>query len=197
MTLLKRLRKFFKSKTIRVDPKTFDALMALSKEITEQDNRFTALPLLFQVQSEETVAAYEGTGTKSWIDEDCDIMSKDRIKEVITESEQWKEYTEIALVKLAKSDSFSKMSNEEKEDTMYNNLPYYEKESILEGLDCRIVEETTKEVYTNAFFIAKACELHIKQNLHRYNRPICYTKHAWRNPEMELVAKFITGLTKT
>ena len=46
----------------------------------------------------------------------------------------------------------------------------------------------------NAFLTAKGCKDHIEKNSYHYNDPIDYLNCAWRNPEMELISKFLCGL---
>jgi hypothetical protein len=41
----------------------------------------------------------------------------------------------------------------------------------------------------------KACKKHIECNSHHYNEPVDYLSYASRNPELEMVQKFIMGLT--
>jgi hypothetical protein len=49
-----------------------------------------------------------------------------------------------------------------------------------------------KEIYKNAFFTAKACDDHIRRNAHHYSEKACsYGASAWRNPEIELIHKFL------
>lgn len=50
--------------------------------------------------------------------------------------------------------------------------------------------------YQNTFLTARACQKHIDANDYHYNKPVVYLNHAWRNPEMELVSKFLCELSK-
>ena len=52
-----------------------------------------------------------------------------------------------------------------------------------------------EEKYSNAFFTAKACKEHIRLNHYHYKEPRDYLSFGFRNPELELVFKFLCGLT--
>jgi len=47
----------------------------------------------------------------------------------------------------------------------------------------------------NSFLTSKACDEHIRLNSHNLSSPTNYLSHAWRNPEMETVIKFLCELT--
>jgi hypothetical protein len=49
--------------------------------------------------------------------------------------------------------------------------------------------------YTNHFLTAKAAEEHLRLNDYHYHKDAdVYLKHAWRNPEMEIMSEFLCGL---
>ena len=129
-------------KTIEVSDEMYDDLMALSKEMLLQDNRSTAMPHIFQIQTTEEVAAYEGCGTTKWIGDEGEEVDED-------------------------------------------------------AEDARSYQVTTEQRYQNTFFTAKACDEHIRLNHYHYKSPVCYLNHAWRNPEMDLVSKFLCELSGT
>jgi hypothetical protein len=52
-----------------------------------------------------------------------------------------------------------------------------------------------KEKLENAFLTEKACKKHIELNYYHYCKPVDYLNHAFRNPELEQVLKFICQLT--
>lgn len=55
----------------------------------------------------------------------------------------------------------------------------------------KIIETCDRE---NCFLTEKACKEHIESNHYHYTDPKDYLNHAWRNPEMELISKFLCGL---
>ena len=59
----------------------------------------------------------------------------------------------------------------------------------------RRLEVTTEDRYQNTFFTAKACQEHIDSNDYHYKSPDVFLNHAWRNPEMELIATFLCELS--
>jgi len=67
-------------------------------------------------------------------------------------------------------------------------------DALLEENGWYKLDEEENEVYTNTFFTAKACQEHIDKNDYHYSSPIVYLKHAWMNPEMELVSEFLCNL---
>ena len=64
-----------------------------------------------------------------------------------------------------------------------------------ENHNYRKVNVTTIHEYENAFFTEKAAREHIRINGHNLNEPRTYVNHAYRNPEMELIIKFLRSLT--
>jgi len=78
-------------KTIEVTDEMHDFLMELSKELTTQDNRCTAMPYFFQIQETVEVPTGDGMGDEEvWV---CDgeICLRDEvdIKEAIFEYKEW------------------------------------------------------------------------------------------------------------
>ena len=130
------------------------------------------MPYYFQVQTTKQVAVPEGCGTEAWHYDDCTIETDKEIIDAIYEY---------------KSGKLSKKKIKELAD--------YEKENILENAGWEKCYYDYEKQYDNSFFTAKACELHIKANKHNYNEPHSYLQHAYRNPEMELVLRFLCGLT--
>ena len=53
-------------KQIEVTDEMYDFLMKLSIEINAQDNRSTAMPYFFQIQTKEQVPTMESCGTEAW-----------------------------------------------------------------------------------------------------------------------------------
>lgn len=157
-------------KNIEVSDEMHDFLMELSKEINTQDNRATAKPYFFQIRTQEEVHVAEGCGTKCWHYDGSKIVTEDEINETIAE------YKELNVENI-------------------EGLPDYEKEEILEDAGWQKANFDYKDEYQNAFLTAKACKEHIRLNHYHYHEPVDYLTHAFRNPELEMVLKFICGLT--
>lgn len=157
-------------KTIEVSDEMYEFLMNLSKELNTQDHRSTAMPYFFQIQTQEKVPAAEGCGTDAWFYDGSMIETDDELAEAISE------YKEISI-----------------EDAKL--LSWHEKEAALEEAGYRKVNYEMKEQYQNAFLTSKACDDHIRANKHHYKSPVNYLTHAFRNPELETLIKFICELT--
>lgn len=159
-------------KTIEISDEMYASLMELSKEIANQDHRATAMPYFFQIQTKELIHVPEGNGTMCWVYDGVSIESEEEINQALYE---WKSEA-VPLEEIAKMDEF-------------------EKESMMEeaGYWKAWYDHTYK--YQNSFFTAKGCKQHIKENHYHYTEPTDYLNHAGRNPEMELVMKFLCELS--
>ena len=157
-------------KTIEVTDEMYEFLINLSNELTTQDNRATAMPYIFQIQTQEEVPAMEGNGNVAWFYDGSKIESEQEITEAIAE------YKGLDIEDVSKYYGF-------------------EREAILEDAGYRKIYYDTKEQYQNAFLTSKACDRHISENAYHYNKPVNYLSHAFRNPELETLLKFVCGLT--
>jgi hypothetical protein len=167
-------------KTIQVTDEMHDALMALSKEMTTQDNRGTAIPHLFQIKETNKVPAHDGFGDKLFYNQDLELELRDseEIKEWICENIDTLEVSEDVNT----FDIINVMDDSELNEILLDNnfSEFYDSDG---------------HTYSNAFFTSKACDEHIRINRHNLHQPINYLNHAFRNPEMELVSKFLCELT--
>lgn len=159
-------------KQINITDEMYNSLMELSKELNTQSHRSTAMPYFFQIQTTKKVAVPEGNGTIGYAYDGSTIETEEEINQVIFEYKDEK----IPLKEIAK------MNN-------------YEQSEILNEAGWREVNFDYKEEYQNAFMTEKACKEHIRLNNYHYNKPIDYLQHAFRNPELELVLKFLCELS--
>jgi hypothetical protein len=157
-------------KNIEVTDEMYEFLVNLSNEMNTQNHRGTAMPYIFQIQTQEQVPAVEGSGIEAWCYEGSIIETEKEISEVISEYE-----------------------NIDIEDVTTDN---YERESILEEAGWFKINYEMKEKLQNAFLTSKACDEHIRLNSYHYNSPVNYLSHSFRNPELETLFKFICGLTE-
>lgn len=160
------------SKTIEVSDEMYSFLMELSKELNIQDHRGTAMPYFFQIQTQEEVAVPEGCGTECFFMDDHKIETDKEIQEAIYDYYGGK---------------FSKKQVRE--------MDAWEQENTLKVIGFRKVYYDFKNKYENAFLTAKACKEHIRLNSYHYHKPVDYLTHAFRNPELEMVLKFVCELT--
>tara|TARA_R110002012_G_C11318159_1_gene575489 strand:+ start:66 stop:566 length:501 start_codon:yes stop_codon:yes gene_type:complete len=159
-------------KTIELTDKMHEFLMNLSKELNTQNHRCTAMPYFFQVQTKKQIAVPEGNGIEAWYYDGSLIETKEEIEEAINEHKGWDEHT-----------------------TEFNHLEEYEIENLLEEAGFSKINYDYEEVLENSFLTSRACDEHIKINNHNLSYPVNYLSHAFRNPEMEMVMKFLCELT--
>lgn len=157
-------------KNIEVSDGMYDFLIELSKELNTQDHRATAMPYFFQIQTQEEIHVAEGCGTECWHYDGSKIVTADEISEAVADYKGWEVW---------KAEKLSDI----------------EREEILEQAGWQKANFDYKDEYQNAFFTAKACKEHIRLNDYHYHKPVDYLTHAWRNPEMEMVIKFLCELT--
>lgn len=160
-------------KTIEITDEMYNSLIELSKEMLSQDNRATAMPHMFQIQTSEKKQVPDGYGEQAWYFDGSLIETSEEIQHAVFE---WKEW------------------DEENQDD-YDRLEDYEIEEILTAAGWQETSYVVEHSYENTFFTAKGCDDHIKRNHYHYEEPICYLNHAFRNPEMELISKFLCELT--
>lgn len=162
-------------KTIQVTDEMYDYLMKLSSELNTQNHRGTAMPYFFQIQTKEEVPAAEGCSIEAWYYDGSKIETEE-IMETIFEYKEW--------------------NMESKEDVdKYNDFDSYEIEEMLEDMGFYKVNYEISEKYENAFLTEKACKEHIQANYYHYREPIDYLSFAFRNPELEMVFKFLCELS--
>lgn len=158
-------------KQIQVTDEMHEFLMNLSYELNNQDHRGTRMPYFFQVQTKKQIAVPEGNGTKAWHYDGCLIETDDEIQNAVMEIKQFKTVDEFKL------------------------LYEYEIEEILENNDWNKVWYDYDTELENAFLTSKACDEHIRVNRHNLKDPVNYISGAFRNPELEMVMKFLCELT--
>lgn len=170
------------SKIIEVSDEIYDFLMNLSKEIKEQDNRATAMPYFFQVRETKEVPAYNGCGTEILYSSEYETELRDD-----TDKIEWiKEHAEL----------FIGTEYETIVEDIGIHTSTYELDDILESVGFETFNVDIDYTYSNAFFTSKACDEHIGINKHNLKYPVNYLNHAYRNVEMEMIFKFLLGLTK-
>ena len=151
----------------------YEFLLNLSKELNTQDNRATADPYFFQVQTVEDVAAYPSCGTEILIDSDgFEIRTLEELKD----------YT----------GDYELLEYESGSDDIDDMLEYLEEQFPMDSW--RIVEVTERKNLENFFFTEKACHHHIERNKHNMNEPQSYVSYGNRNPELEQVIKFLKSI---
>lgn len=159
-------------KTIQVSDEIAEGLLAISRELNSQDNRATAMPYFFQVQTKHQIAVPEGNGTEAWNYDGHLIVTDEDINFAIYDYYEGK---------------YSKKQIKGFDGGM--------KEELLEKMGYRKVWFDYENRLENSFFTEKACDDHIRQNKHNLKEPRSYVSNAHRNPEMELVMKFLCELS--
>jgi hypothetical protein len=162
-------------KTIEITDEMYNSLMELSKEMTTQDMLCTAMPHMFQIRTIEQVPAMEGCGTEAWHSDGTVIHEWEDIKYAVFEWKEWDIKDKEDL------DKFEELSSSEIDEVLEENWSK--------------IQFSEEEKFQNTFLTAKACKEHIEANNYRYSSPTCYLNHSFRNPEMELVSKFLCELS--
>ena len=156
-------------KNIEVTDEMYEFLINLSNELTTQNHRCTAMPYIFQIQTQEEVPAVEGNGNVAWYYDGSKFETDEEITEQIAE------YKGIDIKDVPTDE--------------------YERGEILEEAGYNKGNYEMKDKLQNAFLTSKACDEHIRLNSYHYNKPVNYLSHSFRNPELETLIKFICGLT--
>ena len=159
-------------KKIEISDEMYEFLMNLSKELNTQDHRGTRMPYFFQVQTQEQIAVPEGCGTEAWHYDGSLIETKEQIEEAVNEYKERDETT-----------------------TEFNHLEDYEIEEILESAGYSKVNYDYKSNLENCFLTSKACDEHIRINKHNLHSPVNYLSGSFRNPELEMIMKFLCELS--
>jgi len=169
------------AKNIEVTDEMYEFLMNLSKEIKEQDNRATAMPYFFQVRETKEVPAHRGCGEEV-------MYSSEYETELRTDEEkvEWiKEHVEY----------FVGTNYEQEASDVGVQTSTWDLDDMLKEMDFEEFNVDTDYTYSNIFFTSKACDAHIRINRHNLKQPVNYLNHAYRNEEMEMIFKFLLGLT--
>lgn len=163
-------------KTIEITDEMYDELIALSHELNTQDHRGTAMPYFFQIQEEVEIPTSDGCGEEVWtLDGHICLRTEEDKKEAVFTYKGWD-------------------LNNKSDNKKYKELSWIEIDNILKENYTKF-SVTTMVKYQNAFFTEKACKEHIRLNDYHYKKPTDFLSHAFRNPELELVLKFLTELT--
>lgn len=161
-------------KTIEVEDSLYEALLEISKEMQTQDNRCTASPYYACIQTKE----------KNYR-QDCDgevIVYHTDDYDSEFDFDELKQYCEDRDIEIPEDLDW---------DDHYDVNDFIsENTTLIQG------SYDWKYKTQNVFFTTKACENHIKQNHYHYNDPRSYIEYAFRNPEMELIQKFLLSLYK-
>lgn len=163
-------------KTIEVSDEMHEFLMNLSNELNTQYHRATRMPYFFQVQTKEQISVPEGCGTEAWHSDGSLIETEAEINEVIIDYKEWDGSSPIEM-------------------KMLNDYQDWEKEEILKEAGWSKVNYDYRDNLENCFLTSKACDKHIEANKHNLNSPVNYLSGSSRNPELEMVMKFLCELS--
>jgi hypothetical protein len=180
------MHKITDMKTIEVSDEMYQQLIELATEMTTQDPLGTRMPHLFQIQTDERVYKDDMNGdTKVFVDSSGDFL-------IIETFEGLKDYMLDKMHESLLPEDLKQWWDDWQEGSIFStDLVDYLEEQFPE---LRETSYSIEHKYENAFFTSKACARHIELNDYHYANPKVYLKHAWRNPEMELVSTFLCGL---
>ena len=162
---------------ININENELRAAKELAIRLKTQDNRATALPIMFLLQDVEERRAFD-SGEFVLFPDDC--------------GEEWRGEDE--------DDIISQILASRREDIEECEIDNYDK--AVDDLLNEIKEEVKGNCYEmNHEFITKriflteeAANNHLKANSHHYSdKARIYVDHFWRDPEMELVYKILTS----
>jgi hypothetical protein len=163
-------------KTIEVSEEMYDKLIGLATEMTTQDPRGTRSPHIFQIRDWKKQYDWGLNGdTHIWVGD---------YEEEIETLDEFKEYLE--------NNGFGIPENIE---DIWND--HWDMEDWIESNNIELKQCSYSLVpeYTNHFLTAKSAEEHLRLNNYHYHKDAdVYLKHAWRNPEMEMISEFLCGL---
>lgn len=167
-------------KTIELEDEVYKKLVDLATEMTTQDPRGTRMPHLFQIRDWEKVYDADLNGdTHIYLDRGnvIEIETVDQFVGYLKESEI--EFDEKEIRDMWENDRDFGLT-----DWVEENVRDLEEHSY-----------SLKPVYTNSFLTAKAAQAHLDSNYYHYHRNAdVYLNHSWRNPEMDLISRFLCGL---
>jgi hypothetical protein len=152
---------------IDIKSETFEFFKNLIHEIETQDNRCTALPILFVLK--ETRREYG-------IDPEYNTHGFEWIKD--GESASWETIEEIIQQHF---DNYDLVVTEE----MAEEYGYY-----------KCYYRNVEQISDNFFFTEKACKQHLICNGHNLISPQDWAIHPFRNPEIEQVIESIREIVK-
>lgn len=176
-------------KTIEISDELYEKLEHISKTMNNQNHLCTAMPYIWTIKERKQLWADEDSHDwwllidewawePSWLWDDSkkkDFYSYIRDMEL---SDEWKKY---------------------RKEHEWEISAYWVEGTIAEFLceehDHRKWYYQWEDTFKNFFLTQEACEAHIKSNHYHYTEPQPYLFHAWRNPEMEAVQRFLCELT--
>jgi len=167
-------------KTIEVTDEMYDSLIGLAKEMISQNPRGIKMPHLFQIRDWKRMWDDNLNGdVYAFIINDGDFN-------VIETLEEFRDYL--------KSEGI-----EEPDDLleMWDDLTTYDLNDWINATlpNLKRTSYSWEPVYKNAFLTEKAAREHLAANDYHYHKDAdVYLNHAWRNPEAELVSKFLMKL---
>ena len=157
-------------------------LKELAIELKTQDRQYTAKPVFYQIAEQkkiigidpdyadnQIVCSYNGDEWEGEFEEVCDRLAEHFELDTSDEDFQFiKEY-----------------------GTYDELIEYIEKKTGYDQLYTTGYDYYTE--YKNAFLTNKACEKHLKENQHHYDKENSYVygSHAWRNPELERLLEIV------
>lgn len=169
------------SKSIQVSDEMYDFLINLSKEIREQDSRFTDMPYIFQVRETNEVPAHMGCGEETLYSSDYEIELRSDAEMIDFIKENVDRFIGTPYENEAKTVGLH---------TFRENLF-----DMLKEIGFWVYYVDKDYTFSNAFFTSKACDEYINTYKRHLSEPVNYLNHAHGNPELDMLFKFLLGLT--
>jgi hypothetical protein len=167
-------------KRIEIDDEMYNSLIHLATEMSSQNPRGTRMPHIFQIRDWRRVYDDNLNGDVRVFIDSSDGWT------VIETIDELRHY--ISSEDVIEPDNLDEMwecdYHWDLDEWVEENLPKLSKSTY-----------SMEPIYINAFLTAKAAQSHLDSNNYHYHpNADVYLHHAWRNPEAELVSKFLMGL---
>lgn len=182
-------------KTITIDDKTYEFLVNTGREILTQDNRCTAKPIVFLVQAKHEEVRPEECSDKHKIidDEGAEIETPELVEDILSNATD-AILKNIFLVEFEDIEDGLRAATSLDDIMEIVDIDDYIKQFRAHWRHVYFDEEHRYGGEGAFFLTEKACHAHIDRNKHNYDQPRSYVEHAYRNPEIEQLCRFLTDL---
>lgn len=164
-------------KTLQISDELFLTLQTIANNMQKQDNRMTASPYYYQVQTKDKIHGFDADHADDhiWVSDNGETdFDPDDIKSMIEHLEE----------------------NDIEFDVAEFSIDEYYREEILEENNFRKCCYKNAIKRQNVFFTEQGVLDHIAANGHHYDGKDTknYIEHAFRNPEMTAVVKLLSEI---
>ncbi len=168
-------------KTIQVSDDLYARLLAIAQQIQTQDNRATATPYMFQIQ----------TPHKVW---DTGLNGDQKVViDMANDYEELGPFNRATLVEYCKEHNVPHPDWLDDVDSCM--IASFEFEDWMKDNNLIVTSFSIEYKLQNGFLTEAACVAHIEGNGHHYDSPKTYLSHLNRNPDMTTVFDLMRAVT--